>query len=183
MASSCCYKISSFSSYIIPIFVAALLLIVSSSVSPVVCTTNSSETNGNQSFRPDKELQRLKRIRAHLANINKPAVKTIQSSDGDLIDCVLINQQPAFDHPELQGQTPLDPPERPKDYETNNSTNRDNSDDEIIQLWSSNGESCPPGTIPIRRTKEEDILRATSAMAYGRKTKPIRRDSSSSNHE
>lgn len=30
---------------------------------------------------------------------------------------------------------------------------------EIKQLWSSNGESCPEGTIPIRRTSASDISR------------------------
>lgn len=30
-----------------------------------------------------------------------------QSPDGDLIDCVLAHQQPAFDHPQLKGQKPL----------------------------------------------------------------------------
>ncbi|XP_074570460.1 protein neprosin-like [Curcuma longa] len=34
--------------------------------------------------------------------INKPAVKTIQSADGDVIDCVDIYKQPAFDHPLLK---------------------------------------------------------------------------------
>ncbi|KAA8533190.1 hypothetical protein F0562_033277 [Nyssa sinensis] len=53
-------------------------------------------------------------IRTHLKKINKPAVKTIQSPDGDLIDCVVAHQQPAFDHHQLKGQKPLDPPERPK---------------------------------------------------------------------
>jgi hypothetical protein len=28
---------------------------------------------------------------------------------------------------------------------------------------------CPEGTIPIRRTKEEDVLRASSVESYGRK--------------
>jgi len=31
----------------------------------------------------------------------------LQSPDGDLIDCVLSHQQPAFDHPQLKGQRPL----------------------------------------------------------------------------
>jgi len=31
----------------------------------------------------------------------------LQSPDGDLIDCVLSHQQPAFDHPKLRGHTPL----------------------------------------------------------------------------
>ncbi|KAJ4955896.1 hypothetical protein NE237_012679 [Protea cynaroides] len=61
----------------------------------------------NKTFRPGQELQTLKRIRAHLRRINKPTIKTIQSPDGDLIDCVLSNLQPAFDHPELKRQKPL----------------------------------------------------------------------------
>ena len=48
-----------------------------------------------------------KRIRAHLKKINKPSLKTIQSPDGDTIDCVPSHLQPAFDHPQLKGQRPL----------------------------------------------------------------------------
>lgn len=32
---------------------------------------------------------------------------SLQSPDGDLIDCVLSHLQPAFDHPRLKGQKPL----------------------------------------------------------------------------
>ena len=39
---------------------------------------------------------------------------------------------------------------------------------EFTQPWHLNGR-CPEGTIPIRRTKEEDLLRAGSAANYGRK--------------
>jgi len=35
------------------------------------------------------------------------SVPLLQSPDGDLIDCVLSHQQPAFDHPLLRGQRPL----------------------------------------------------------------------------
>lgn len=38
----------------------------------------------------------------------------------------------------------------------------------INQLWHINGK-CPDGTIPIRRTKHEDVLRASSVKRYGRK--------------
>ena len=38
----------------------------------------------------------------------------------------------------------------------------------ITQLWHVNGK-CPEDTIPIRRTKEEDVLRASSVKRYGRK--------------
>lgn len=38
----------------------------------------------------------------------------------------------------------------------------------ISQLWHENG-NCPKGTIPVRRTKKEDILRASSIHSYGKK--------------
>ncbi|XP_077210232.1 protein neprosin-like isoform X2 [Tasmannia lanceolata] len=83
-----------------------------------------------------------KDVRKHLKRLNKPAVKSIKSKDGDVIDCVHISQQPAFDHPYLKNHT--------------------------IQLWHLNGR-CPENTIPIRRTMEDDILRASSVKRYGRK--------------
>jgi hypothetical protein len=36
-------------------------------------------------------------------------------------------------------------------------------------LWSLSGESCPEGTIPIRRITEQDILRAGSISKFGKK--------------
>lgn len=53
-----------------------------------------------------------------------------------------------------------------------------------FQLWSLSGESCPEGTIPIRRTKEEDMLRASSINRFGRKLRRhVRRDTNSNGHE
>ncbi|TKY73527.1 hypothetical protein E2542_SST02279 [Spatholobus suberectus] len=170
---------------VLPAFVALLLLVTS-----ITPATLCHPLQGNHTLRPGHELLKLRRVRAHLKKINKPAVKTIQacnmfhdsdtSPDGDLIDCVLSHQQPAFDHPELRGQTPLDPPERPKGNHTNGETERVT---ESFQLWSDSGEACPEGTVPIRRTTEEDILRASSIRRFGRKPRPVRRDSTGSAHE
>ncbi|KAF9608562.1 hypothetical protein IFM89_009928 [Coptis chinensis] len=114
---------------IIPIYFVCFLLFISSAISPVFARSITSETKANnQTFQPRDEL--LKRVRAHLRKINKPPVKTIQSPDGDIIDCVLSHQQLAFDHPQLQGQKPLDPPERP------NGHNATNVKAESLQLWS-----------------------------------------------
>lgn len=53
-----------------------------------------------------------------------------------------------------------------------------------FQLWAESGESCPEGTVPIRRTTEKDVLRAISIDRYGRKpVRHVRRDSSGSGHE
>lgn len=55
---------------------------------------------------------------------------------------------------------------------------------EEFQLWSFSGESCPEGTIPIRRTTEQDVLRAISVRKFGRKKiRRVRRDTNSNGHE
>ncbi|CAI8584475.1 unnamed protein product, partial [Vicia faba] len=151
---------------------------------PILSNSTSSQlishtNNVNQTFRPDFALRNLNRIRAHLKKINKPPVKTIKSPDGDLIDCIISHQQPAFDHPKLKGQKPLDPPERPKGYNNNNGENATYN----FQLWTDSGETCPQGTVPIRRTTEQDFLRASSVRRFGRKPRGVRRDSSGSGHE
>ncbi|KAL2559832.1 hypothetical protein Fot_04571 [Forsythia ovata] len=163
---------------IISVFVWFLLFLFC--VSPVKSLESVNFNEANQSFQPGKELQKLKIIRAHLMKINKPAVNTIRSPDGDLIDCVLSHQQPAFDHPHLKGQKPLDPPERPKGHRSRSGM----FFEENFQLWSLSGESCPEGTVPIRRTTEQEILRASSLSRFGRKIpRQFRRDTSSNGHE
>ncbi|XP_021292470.1 uncharacterized protein LOC110422779 [Herrania umbratica] len=162
----------------IPIFVA--FLVVASSLGPVLSSPLVSDSGhrqlANHTLRPAKEIQKLRRINAYLKKINKPAVKTIQSPDGDVIYCVLSHLQPAFDHPELRGQKPLDPPERPKGHNSTEAVS------ESFQLWTDSGESCPQGTVPIRRTTEKDILRASSVRRYGRR-RGVRRDSTGNGHE
>ncbi|RWV83244.1 hypothetical protein GW17_00055182 [Ensete ventricosum] len=133
----------------------------------------------------------------------------MQSPDGDLIDCVPSHLQPAFDHPKLRGLKPWvcdifrieavtdqvlrrwfdaistvvgrlqDPPERPKGYSLSSIV------DASFQAWTISGESCPEGTVPIRRTTREDILRASSVQRFGRKpaARRLRRDSTSTGHE
>ncbi|GAB2297425.1 hypothetical protein Dimus_031529 [Dionaea muscipula] len=170
-SSSCCI-INIIPSIIPNILVCSLL------VSCLVCTAWSS--SDNETLLAGRELQRLRRIREHLKKINRPAVKTIQSVDGDVIDCVQAHQQPAFDHPQLRGQKPMDFPERPKGHEEGG------MEEASFQLWRLNGETCPEGTIPIRRTSEEDMLRASTIRRFGRKvtTNFVRRDLTSSNdHE
>lgn len=71
-----------------------------------------------------------------------------------------------------------DPPERPKGH------NKRDILSENFQLWTMLGESCPEGTIPIRRTTEQDMLRASSVSRFGRKIRRrVRRDTNSNGHE
>ncbi|XP_042052395.1 uncharacterized protein LOC121797755 [Salvia splendens] len=150
-------------------FIIFLLFFISA-VSPVR-SVNFNDTN--QDFRPKK----MKLVRAHLVKINKPSVKTIQSPDGDIIDCVPTDKQPAFDHPKLKGQKPLDPPQRPRGRKTRGMY------EENFQMWSMSNEFCPQGTIPIRRTRAKDVARAADVQAFGKKIRPVVRDTSSNGHE
>ncbi|THU58569.1 hypothetical protein C4D60_Mb03t15740 [Musa balbisiana] len=191
MASSCAkaYRIISF-------FLFCLLL-----------ASNSAAAINSTTLDPRDEIRvKHRSIRAHLKRVNKPAVRTIkasillsllsspcfltefrnahlsclQSPDGDLIDCVPWHLQPAFDHPKLRGQTPSDPPERPKGNNLSSTLL-----DAKFQAWTISGESCPQGTVPIRRASREDILRASSIQGFGRKPAAgrLRRDSRSTGHE
>ncbi|KAL4600583.1 hypothetical protein ACB092_11G209100 [Castanea dentata] len=124
----------------------------------------SSFGNRNTNTIFDKK-QKLE-VQQQLKRLNKPALKSIESPDGDIIDCVDINKQPAFDHLLLKNHT----------IQVTSLINAiytiPNEIDETKFLprrpWHLNGR-CLEGTIPIRRTKEEDLLRAGSAANYGRK--------------
>ncbi|XP_031120419.1 uncharacterized protein LOC116023557 [Ipomoea triloba] len=123
----------------------------------------SSFGQANQTFHANNESRKLKRIRAYLNKINKPAVKSIKSPDGDIIDCVLFHQQPAFDHPLLKGKKSLvNTTLLPKAH------NNSNHEFKSFQEWRKSGETCPEGTVAIRRTTEQDILRAGSVRKFRR---------------
>ncbi|XP_019176861.1 PREDICTED: uncharacterized protein LOC109172166 [Ipomoea nil] len=115
----------------------------------------------NQTYHANNESRKLNRIRAYLNKINKPAVKSIQDPYGDIIDCVLFHQQPAFDHPLLKGQKSL--------HQVPKAHNNSNNELKSFQAWRKSGETCPEGTVAIRRTTEQDILRAGSVRKFRQK--------------
>ncbi|CAN7066013.1 unnamed protein product [Brassica rapa subsp. trilocularis] len=172
MASSSSFSSSTVTSK----FIGFLLLL--SSLQLDLSLGSDLHYKNQTSFRPKKEIQNLRRIEEYLKRINKPSIKTIHSPDGDVIECVPSHLQPAFDHPQLRGQKPLDLPEMPS------IANETTNEESFNQLWSQSGECCPIGSIPIRRTTKTDVLRARSVRRFGRRLKkPIRRDSSGGGHE
>ncbi|XP_039014612.1 uncharacterized protein LOC120144651 [Hibiscus syriacus] len=111
----------------------------------------------------------LKEDDGKLKQLNKPAVKTIQSEDGDIIDCVDIYKQPSFDHPALKNHVIQMKPNF--DFkEEKPSRKKESSKLVVSQTWQRSG-SCPEGTIPIQRIRREDLLRANSIDEFGRKPK------------
>uniref|UniRef100_A0A2N9IQW3 Neprosin PEP catalytic domain-containing protein n=1 Tax=Fagus sylvatica TaxID=28930 RepID=A0A2N9IQW3_FAGSY len=136
----------------------------------VILNTEEDNTNVHKHKRIWQKKQQHKEISQTWHLVGSP--------DGDIIDCVMSHLQPAFDHPQLKGQKPLDPPDRPEGQIPSGML------EDNVQLWSISGESCPEGTVPIRRTTEQDMLRASSVKRFGRKPRRhVRRDSSSNGHE
>ncbi|KAL7204147.1 hypothetical protein ACSBR2_017251 [Camellia fascicularis] len=112
-------------------------------------------------------------VHKYLERLNKPPLKSIKSPDGDIIDCVHVSHQPALDHPFLKNHTiQMRPNYHPEGLFDVNKVSIPKSNEGIskplTQLWHLNGK-CPEGTIPIRRTKKEDVLRASSIKSFGKK--------------
>ncbi|XP_004511267.2 protein neprosin-like [Cicer arietinum] len=125
-----------------------------------VCNDEAAGTEEkvNQTFQREEYFQELRKTKGILLQqINKHAVKTIHSPDGDIIDCVMIHKQPAFNHPLLKGHKLLDPPEIPKGH------NQTGILSDNFQLWSLSGESCPDKTIPILRNIKDGIMSKPSS--------------------
>ncbi|XP_042483749.1 uncharacterized protein LOC122064098 [Macadamia integrifolia] len=87
--------------------------------------------------------------------LNKPAIKSIQTLHGEIFDCVHINKQPAFDHPLLKNHTIQMRPSLFPEGRIDRASSRARHPQ--IKLPSG---GCPQGTVPIKRTTKEDLIRA-----------------------
>ncbi|XP_057784558.1 uncharacterized protein LOC131001925 [Salvia miltiorrhiza] len=117
---------------------------------------------------------RQARIQRHLDKINKPPVLTIESPDGDIIDCVHKRRQPALDHPLLKHhKIQRVASKMPKGVKMDDKSNRSRSVDGfrgVWQMWHQKGQLCPKGTVPIRRSAMQDVMRAKSLYDFGKKS-------------
>ncbi|RDX64469.1 hypothetical protein CR513_56972, partial [Mucuna pruriens] len=95
-------------------------------------------------LKDDLELERRLKL------INKPPIKIIHTEFGDIVDCIDINKQPAFDHPLLKNHTLQREPSFVKSIGMKNSPDR--------PIFGLDKDQCPPGTVPIRRTTKEDLI-------------------------
>ncbi|WMV42951.1 hypothetical protein MTR67_036336 [Solanum verrucosum] len=101
-------------------------------------------------------------LERRLQLLNKPAVKTIKTEYGDIYDCVDFYQQPAFDHPLLKHHT-----YHPQMKPTFSLTKRDEEPSTLrntAKILKDGG--CPKGTVPIRRTTKEDLIREQNADRF-----------------
>ncbi|XP_010538653.1 PREDICTED: uncharacterized protein LOC104812931 [Tarenaya hassleriana] len=102
-------------------------------------------------------------IQQRLEQLNKPAVKSVLLPGGDIIDFVPIREQLAFDDPLLKDHIIQ---MKPSSYPKGSPTEEEEGEASVIVR--PYGE-CPEGTIPVRRTTREDLLRAESIENYGKK--------------
>ncbi|CAG7905310.1 unnamed protein product [Brassica rapa] len=118
--------------------------------------------------------QQKQAIEFRLKQLNKQALNSIESSNGEIIDCISIAKQPAFDHPMLKNHTiQMTPSSYPHEVlaEENNApapSNDEEQPENIVHPWQLVGE-CPENTIPIKRITKEDLLRVDDIKNYGKK--------------
>ncbi|GJN04309.1 hypothetical protein PR202_ga21850 [Eleusine coracana subsp. coracana] len=106
---------------------------------------------------------KMARIQMHLDRMNKPAVRSIQSEDGDIIDCVERQKQHGLEHPLLKAHAiqqtqPLRPYSSFHFQFQQQASSRGTTADTALR-----------GTVAIRRTTADDVLRASSVARFGRK--------------
>ncbi|GFP81994.1 hypothetical protein PHJA_000342700, partial [Phtheirospermum japonicum] len=94
------------------------------------------------------------------------------SEDGDIIDCIDIYQQPAFDHPALRNHKLQLTPSYDLKMETEAGKKMYVGNKNLIaQTWHKSG-SCPMGTIPVRRAHKNIVSKGNSISDFERK-KPM----------
>ncbi|XP_077252630.1 protein neprosin-like [Tasmannia lanceolata] len=121
---------------------------------------NVAEGRGSISLSKEEDLE----LERQLKIINKPAVKTIKTRYGQIFGCVDINKQPAFDHPLLMNhKIQMAPGSLPKFIQDEKASSLDVS----LKIGFKNG-GCPLGTVPVRRIKKEDLIRAKSSRNFGK---------------
>ncbi|KAF8400306.1 hypothetical protein HHK36_013603 [Tetracentron sinense] len=145
-------------------------------------SSHAVERETSISEEEDAELERQLKI------INKPVIKVIKTHYGDIYDCVDIYKQPAFDHPLLKNHKiqvyfpfqffyftiyiyiqhswslhllifviQMRPTSFPKGLFDKASSLDEASNVKSSEIGLKN--RCPPGSVPIRRTRKEDLIR------------------------
>ncbi|PIA24831.1 hypothetical protein AQUCO_20900002v1 [Aquilegia coerulea] len=125
-------------------------------VALVVSSLCNFEVDGRRILSKDEDLE----LEQQLNVLNKPMIKTIQDESGDLFDCIDINMQPALDHPLLKDhKIQMKPTSHPKSLaiKSSSTSQRKESPKALLRKI-----GCPEGTVPIQRTKKEDLIRAKS---------------------
>ncbi|XXG49316.1 hypothetical protein AAC387_Pa02g3535 [Persea americana] len=105
------------------------------------------------------------KYKKYLKLVNKPAVKSIKTKYGDIFDCVDIYKQHAFDNPLLKNHTI---PNTHIPFQNWNRSLSSLQGQKLAKLRAILDGGCPDGSVPIRRIRMQDVLRAPSLYLEGK---------------
>ncbi|CAK8537996.1 unnamed protein product [Lathyrus sativus] len=103
-------------------------------------------------------------IENELKVINKVPIKSIHTEFGYIVDCIDINNQPAFKHPLLTNHKLQKNPNLRTTIRNNRKNSVNSSTKATFGLQNDN---CPIGTVPVRRATKEDLIRGKSYFNNG----------------
>ncbi|XP_042405101.1 uncharacterized protein LOC121995423 [Zingiber officinale] len=135
---------------------ASMCLIYSSLLFSLLLCSIEGRNNIPLTVEEDLELEN------ELQSLNKPPVKVLKSFTGDLFDCIQIYKQPAFDHPAMKNHKLQIRPS----FQTKNDVNMDEKFKPVLDPGFN--DTCPLGTVLIRRTRKEDLIIAKELPKYFR---------------
>ncbi|KAF8085874.1 hypothetical protein N665_0643s0003 [Sinapis alba] len=115
---------------------------------------------GRRAVPSEEEKKELER---QLKAINKPAIKSFKTEQGEIFDCIDIHMQLAFDHHLLKNHTvQVKPTSVPKWITSKNISQKVDP----LQLLP-RGISCPDGTVIVKRTTMQDLLNVQHLKSIG----------------
>ncbi|KAL9246709.1 hypothetical protein vseg_020208 [Gypsophila vaccaria] len=88
-------------------------------------------------------------LQRRLDILNKPATKSFLTEYGDILDCVDIYKQPAFDHPSLENHA--------LQVKPNFKLSKSRKLTGCTLGFLPDNMRCPQGTVPIRRTQKSEL--------------------------
>ncbi|KAL1190762.1 Protein neprosin [Cardamine amara subsp. amara] len=98
-----------------------------------------------------------------LNHINKPAIKSFQTENGEIFDCTDIHKQLAFDHPLLKNHSVQMKPTNAPEWITSNNISQKAGLFQFLQK----GISCPHGTVIVKRTTIQDLIQSQRLKSIG----------------
>ncbi|WVZ93011.1 hypothetical protein U9M48_039034 [Paspalum notatum var. saurae] len=109
-------------------------------------------------------------LKRELKMLNKPYVKSFKDKYGGIFDCVDMHKQPAFDHPLLKNhKIQISSPSSSSSKNTTTRIGPMKAIEEEIRV--SPQESCPDGTVLLRRTLKQDLVKASASLPRFRQVK------------
>ncbi|XP_038687470.1 uncharacterized protein LOC119986847 [Tripterygium wilfordii] len=120
---------------------------------------------GVQKLSREEDLELEKQLKL----LNKPAVTTIKTIQGEKYGCVDFYKQPAFDHPALRNHSYY-PEMRPSSYPKGIIYEESlTSHQPFNNIWK-NGKGCPAGTVPMKKITKDHLIKARLATKIYAKT-------------